>query len=1735
MRRLKKSQVSLFILLGMIIFIIFGFMFFAVKVVSVAQIEKEVDKVYSDFLRVTALGYYVDKCLKRVTQDGLYDLAHQGGHMYPYQVDDPFVMPISDKGFDLGLGFNFTYIVKPLNPPELYPKSPVYPCLKSDNIQGWPFCRYVHSDYPFYTKEYIYGLSSLLPLCKDEESCGNESEIAIDINEGGASIQHHLEKYIEQHLSTCVDIESILPAQGGFSGFNVTKGNVSADIDFGDQDMVVKVVFPVEFTQKNKEPVIRETDYSNSEKVRWKTIYKCLIQLIEKENTKLQFNLGVEYSDLSYCKDLFEVNVMYDVQPGIDVIRLIDHESILLSKPYEVTIGIKNRNPVLDYVGYNPGLGADIVVAEGSTIVIEPWAYDPDDSDNADLEYNYSGDGVITTSELQSSLMFNQTFKDTSYNTSHEDVGYHNVTLKVSDGYLIDYQIIRILVDDVLMVSLTGFNPFDVLDTYASIEDPYVITIHEDSPDMFNADLEREYIWSDYDEFPEDEETFLTQVSSYYPELVLPGYGQDDISILNIPLNHFGACPYYYKMLQGQVTSGDDCLPPIGILNMLNNFITDNINSDAGAESQFVTHRISLEINTTPRPPPADWLVNVTQCLPHRTGMGSFPDAVPSYPFSHFYGDSYPDTDVAKEFDVFLGNHTCCGDGVTSATLAGAEVVPKWGTVMPESTECYRYDHFFCGGPIARDENNPTQVLADLEPTAPNLNQSFGGPLLGNQVEPIMLDSNEVDLLPSVSLENDIFHRLFTVQCDGKRGNICNGTASDEFILNISCGDYDSYSGLLPDATQRCMGCGDFGTNVSENELLNFECKKYNMPMTFEVDNMGVVLMPDREGFSDFSNRYKVNVPGYQGGVGVCNPYWVCSSLSTYNVPGPYRAQAGCGDGDCDRPANLFCESNGLMDPGTMESPGYATYLESCTASPACDDIAFNLLPKNTLKCDTTSTKSYFRDRCESSCMGVDIPDFFVCRDLSISKDGSSLGPFSGCNCHGSLGVDYVDQRCHGVDVNDPYISDCRVDLPYFQDKCDAKFWESDVNLIDDDKFYEYEHSCGDECVATGCESTINFICGGPCEDYLDADPCEISFLPDGNACVECIANSPGLAEMCSSCSYCCGQNYGNTGATCWTIDNPDAVSNGPQTAGGIGCESGGDSDYGVEIDDDECNTELPGTPLSGRGQGCEEDCTAVDCEPYAFLTKDQFNSYFQQQYIVHYSLPFMEEAMNTARCMTQNAVNKLYAYVVADVDNPAYKSTLVGNPIFCADGYDLDIKSLRGNSESKSRCVQCTDHTSSLGKSKQISFSGAGLCESGAGNNNDNCNADVNCDEKDDLEYVYDTNGATLFCKDDCTKCTTDIEWTSGTVGGTKKCGCATAGKKCDSNNPSPYDKVADGLCVVYSSSTKDCVGNEDEGVTSDGTVCSHVNNDDDIDKCDTYLADFTINLGGLCLDTLDDGVSSHNECETDFNNDFCKSEDGSGSVMLLEDCDEWDWCEDLYPGVPGATNIAFITGAIDGVVYTSGPSNKCCQEGASAIFDSSGNNIVDCDESCTDPEHCDSADLGDDLRLCGEVSNGDVDPSGIYWYNSASDNGCCDGDSAVLVNEGGEWKCKATPETCVNSLSDLGYSAIHVPSNRLNNWWTAPCISAFVDILPYYEFVISSDVASVALDFMAAPHNSGAFSNLDEFSPSDALTISVCGVPVTATTNLATIDLSCSDKKITILNQNPDTDFKVKVRKNI
>ncbi|MBN2567174.1 hypothetical protein JXB02_03775 [Candidatus Woesearchaeota archaeon] len=503
--------------------------------------------------------------------------ADQGGFMQPDRTV-PFM--VYNETYRVALGISEpSYTNYPPLPPMAAPGYPLdLPLLTIPEIP--PFFTQSGDDFSDGHYKSYYGWRTMPNLCDKygpnqynpkmpRLSC--EDTTYHNIN----TIQQQLNHYISSQVGVCSNFTAFAEA----FGYNVTKGNISTSVILGLDDVQVRVTYPIVISVAGKEPITQFIKFEENPKIRLKRIYNLANAVAKRDVRDIEFNLSSDFIDVPDCRFYTSVGesrncyrTYFDIRrydrlevcPGCagdtghaDIFQITDTETFLYGKPYIFQFAVENRIPALDPIWEDTINNTiwDILVYEGDTIQIQPFGYDPDEDG---LVYNYSGWKETYDETFVQNLPGCSAFTPSNcilrndsaqphnwilsgpyvtpsypcngsdgyrrcaeYTTTAADVGYHELNVSVCDHEgLCDWQVVRIMVDDIPYSEPQGSNYFsDILDTDASIEDPYLLDA-TGSTDFFLANLT--FNW--YDNL----EPF--NITTPFSQLVLP----ETISILTI-------------------------------------------------------------------------------------------------------------------------------------------------------------------------------------------------------------------------------------------------------------------------------------------------------------------------------------------------------------------------------------------------------------------------------------------------------------------------------------------------------------------------------------------------------------------------------------------------------------------------------------------------------------------------------------------------------------------------------------------------------------------------------------------------------------------------------------------------------------------------------------------------------------------------------------------------------------------------------------------------------------------------------------------------------------------------------------------------------------------------------------------------------------------------------------------------------------------------------------------------
>jgi hypothetical protein len=391
----KRAQLTIFVLLGLVILIIFAIVFFVSKESSDLVLEKRINRIYGDFLRQSSIETFIQACMEQATKTGITLAALQGGRIYDYQVPGGYTLNNPNQAVPANLtGFlvNVSYGIRAPSLLSTYPDNK--PLVKDPEVAFLPekykrlFVKKENNDLNPYSLPAIcnfYGpnwwdISNATRTCEPQ-----------DFNND--SMQQYLRLFIVNRTQQCVSFSQFEQGQ-----FKISEGNVDALIAWGNEDLFVSLRYPLEVSIRGQPPATKFLSFAYRPKFRVKKTYELATHLIgfygaqhltkppKTDGNNAFFNItGTDPNDcydpingfdqpcilpgmevnktFDYCKDNLQpfCDVITDHNKNTDILEIKDTQTIINGQPLIFRFAIENRAPALGFIPeQTPGLGNDL-------------------------------------------------------------------------------------------------------------------------------------------------------------------------------------------------------------------------------------------------------------------------------------------------------------------------------------------------------------------------------------------------------------------------------------------------------------------------------------------------------------------------------------------------------------------------------------------------------------------------------------------------------------------------------------------------------------------------------------------------------------------------------------------------------------------------------------------------------------------------------------------------------------------------------------------------------------------------------------------------------------------------------------------------------------------------------------------------------------------------------------------------------------------------------------------------------------------------------------------------------------------------------------------------------------------------------------------------------------------------------------------------------------------------------
>ena len=921
---------TIFIVLGFVILIVFMMLSIVTQGIRKANLQTEAKLTLHSFIESSTIQQYVTSCVDNVLDDGIEKISLQGGRIYDYQgglintsdysEGTDFIninmtnLQIPNNPYnETNLSVNVSYGLKsslnngslPYLPGSIY-RPPFYPAAYRTLNELNGFNNYLGLWNPSGT-EGFYGEVIMSKLCENRIDCKWEDSAEDFNNFNTTTLQKQLEHYLEVQVKNCVNFdyfENLTP-------YTIKQGNITASVKFSVDEVSAKVDYPITMLWRDTDPITEIVTFNKNKNFRLAKIYRLAHSILQYDSFDMFFdplNYRTIYGASIFfdCK-MFDRTRCYDSQITVskisnvcelcvgsggydDLIVIKDNASQVKGKSLVYQFVIQNRRPALDYIHNTLVSDIDIFVAENETINLRPEGYDPD---NTLVWYNYSGwrENYYT--------WFNRTLWFIEPGEPFEDyIIYYNVT---SEGPLNWSQSNEFIDSEQNASYTTQFGEIGIHNVTITIWDEaglrdwqdVIINVLATPTAIANGSNN----FSDIDnKFASVEDPYILNASQSY----VIGETTDILNYIWKDLDEFGTISTQNPIqILPEVVYNIITIPPLNFSKTL--FETNECFREAN---------ISLIVNDGWHPGQPDYLdLIVYECLPHDWGSEEDP-----YPYSD---------------DMYQAPHVCCGN-----YTGGVILDTEFGKVESSGFQCFDITEY---SSLFYFFNNQTDWYEGY---------------LGEDNDLLDITGDHIDFDSSDEIANDIYTRDFTRNCDGTRGNICNGSATSYVTSTVPCDDE-----TLFDTDYRCSGPAtqyfDSATNNSIGGCVvygntNFEFLAGGATVTacrqeacyeIEVYNSSTVLVETvGSGPIQCAEAYcnGGQTPTLEGN---CNYVYQDDCSCNYNICGADEACNNLDPGELIDPANLLNGCTNSCEPSdcATANPGYIFNINNHECFETCD------------------------------------------------------------------------------------------------------------------------------------------------------------------------------------------------------------------------------------------------------------------------------------------------------------------------------------------------------------------------------------------------------------------------------------------------------------------------------------------------------------------------------------------------------------------------------------------------------------------------------------------------------------------------------------------------------------------------------------------------------------------------------------------------------------------------------
>ena len=394
----QKSQVTMLMIVGLVLFIIVSFVLYISKSAIKKQSQQNIKKTQETAIDVQPIKEFIVKCIDKLAKDAIVLLGKQGGIIYKSQGGTLEDFIDTDEGifFVKYKGLNVAYNIFPprINAPDYPSQTFPFPTEKSNSEQ--------------YTGYF-----------------GEDKIPSLDASQGPQSIQTQIGSFIDNNIQSCTDLSTFKN-----QGYEITMDNSKTEVSIGSSDISIKSKISTKITNTATKETFSFDDFSTKINIGLRDAYSFVKDIINSDVTDVKFNISDNINNKESLKINLIKNIYSDSDRKIkaDLVIITDGKSLIYGTPLEYVFARRNRAPALHYIRKNSfAFPANYLINESDLFKKDSLkAEDPDEDDYA---FNtYIGEFGTAKAQFPKKL----------------DVNQLKFRIDVSDGTLSDYQIITV-------------------------------------------------------------------------------------------------------------------------------------------------------------------------------------------------------------------------------------------------------------------------------------------------------------------------------------------------------------------------------------------------------------------------------------------------------------------------------------------------------------------------------------------------------------------------------------------------------------------------------------------------------------------------------------------------------------------------------------------------------------------------------------------------------------------------------------------------------------------------------------------------------------------------------------------------------------------------------------------------------------------------------------------------------------------------------------------------------------------------------------------------------------------------------------------------------------------------------------------------------------------------------------------------------------------------------------------